>query len=139
MDALVLAYAGLERLGFADIIAEKLSLEWMLPAVGQGALGLECRAIDQTTIQLVRRLDHAPTHQAVKAERALLAAIGGGCLVPVGVATTISKGVLRLRAVVLDPEGKRRIEDEMAGEELEAETLGRASPTDSWPKALAKC
>jgi hydroxymethylbilane synthase len=126
VDALVLAYAGLERLGFADIIAEKLSLEWMLPAVGQGALGLECRAIDQTTIQLVRRLDHAPTHQAVKAERALLAAIGGGCLVPVGVATTISNGVLRLRAVVLDPEGKRRIEDEMAGEELEAETLGRA-------------
>ena len=139
MDALVLAYAGLERLGFADIIAEKLSLEWMLPAVGQGALGLECRAIDQTTIQLVRRLDHAPTHQAVKAERALLAAIGGGCLVPVGVATTISKGVLRLRAVVLDPEGKRRIEDEMAGKESEAETLGRALPTDSWPKALAKC
>ena len=126
VDALVLAYAGLERLGFADIIAEKLSLEWMLPAVGQGALGLECRAMDQTTIQLVRRLDHGLTHRAVKAERALLAAIGGGCLVPVGVAATISDGVLRLRAVVLDPEGRRRLEEQIAGNELEAETLGRA-------------
>ena len=126
VDALVLAHAGLERLGLTHAIAEKLSLEWMLPAVGQGALGLECRGTDETTIQLVRRLDHAVSHRAVKAERALLAALGGGCLVPVGVATTIKNGGLRLRAVVLDSEGRRRIEDEIAGSDLEAESLGRA-------------
>ncbi len=117
--------------GSTDIIAEKLSLEWMLPAVGQGALGLECRATDETTIQLVRRLDHAATHQAVKAERALLAAIGGGCLVPVGVATTIRKvscGFVRSFSI---SEGKRRIEDEIAGERIGGGELWDAlSPTD---------
>jgi hydroxymethylbilane synthase len=126
VDALVLAQAGLERLGLHGVITESLSVEWMLPAVGQGALGLECRADDRETIEIVKQLDHPATHQAVKAERALLAAVGGGCLVPLGVAAEVSGNTLGLRAVVLDSEGKRRIEAEVAGALSEAETLGRA-------------
>jgi hydroxymethylbilane synthase len=125
VDALVLAHAGLERLGIQNVITEPLSLEWMLPAVGQGALGLECRANDSETIALVKQLDHPATHQAVKAERALLASVGGGCLVPLGAATEIRGNALSLRAVVLDSEGKRRIEGRVAGAPSDAETLGR--------------
>src|SRR5262249_36259016 len=81
LDATVLAQAGLERLGKGGVITELLDPEWMLPAVGQGALGLECRDEDAETLSLVRRLDHTPTRQAVLAERALLSALGGGCMV----------------------------------------------------------
>jgi hydroxymethylbilane synthase len=125
VDALVLARAGLERLGLQGVITESLSLEWMLPAVGQGALGLECRANDRETSECVKQLDHPATHQAVTAERALLAAVGGGCLVPLGVANDVRGNALSLRAVVLDSEGKRRIEAEVAGALSDAETLGR--------------
>jgi hydroxymethylbilane synthase len=125
VDALVLARAGLERLGLQGVITESLSLEWMLPAVGQGALGLECRANDRETIEIVKQLDHPASHQAVKAERALLAAVGGGCLVPLGVTAEVSGDSLALRAVVLDSEGKRRIEAEVSGSLSDTETLGR--------------
>src|ERR671933_315144 len=86
LDALILARAGLERLGLGDVITEVLDPAWMLPAVGQGALGLECRADDRAALDLVRQLDDAPTRQAVLAERSLLRALGGGCQVPIGAA-----------------------------------------------------
>jgi hydroxymethylbilane synthase len=109
LDAIILAEAGLVRLGEADRITELLDPSWMLPAVGQGALGLECREDDTATRELLARLDDYPTHQAVTAERALLHALGGGCQVPVATHTTVLDGVLRLRGSVLSPDGRRRL------------------------------
>ena len=83
-DAIVLAAAGLNRLGLAAEVTERLSAEIMLPAVGQGALGIEIRASDDSTRRGVALLDHAETHQSVIAERSLLAHLLGGCLAPVG-------------------------------------------------------
>ena len=82
-DALILAEAGLRRLGLDEHIAQVLPLELLLPAVGQGALALETRGDDRATRQLVAGLDHPPTHAAVLAERAMLAALQGGCLAPI--------------------------------------------------------
>ena len=84
LDAIILAQAGLERLGLAGHITEILDPSWMLPAVGQGALGLECRADDAAVLVVLGPLNDAPTMQAVLAERALLRGLGGGCLVPIG-------------------------------------------------------
>ena len=124
LDALILAQAGLERLGLGDAITEILDPAWMLPAVGQGALGLECRADDQATLDLLHHLDHPPTRQAVLAERALLRTLVGGCQVPIGAATTVADGMLTLRGVVLRPDGKQRIEGTVQGPITEAERLG---------------
>src|SRR5262249_55757093 len=85
LDGIVLAEAGLLRLGLESHITELLDAKWMLPAVGQGALGLECRSDDEETQSLLSRLDHFPSRQAVLAERAVLRALGGGCQVPLGV------------------------------------------------------
>jgi hydroxymethylbilane synthase len=124
LDALILAEAGLDRLGHGDAITERLDPAWMLPAVGQGALGLECRAEDQVTLPFLRRLDDAATHDAVLAERALLRALGGGCQVPVGAATAVVDERLTLRAVVLSPDGRQRIEGQLQGPRREAEETG---------------
>src|SRR4029078_2421780 len=90
LDARVLGQAGLERLGLAGQITEVLDPSWMLPAVGQGALGLECRTNDAETGKLLRQLDAFATRQAVLAERAFLRAMGGGCQVPMGAVATVS-------------------------------------------------
>jgi hydroxymethylbilane synthase len=124
LDAILLAQAGLERLGLAASITEILDPQWMLPAVGQGALGLECRVDDAATRAALAPLDHPPTAQAVRAERALLRGLGGGCQVPIGAATTVVGDVLRLRGVVLPPDGSRRVEAEITGNLAEAEALG---------------
>jgi hydroxymethylbilane synthase len=109
-DALVLAHAGLKRLGLEGQITQILPYEIMLPAVGQGALAIEARCDDNATLALLEPLDHPPTHQAVLAERTLLATLLGGCLAPVGgVARLDSQGKLRLDAVVLSPDGKVRL------------------------------
>lgn len=109
-DALLLAQAGLNRLGFAEHITEVLSHDLVLPAVGQGALGLETRADDAATIKAIALLNDAATHTAVLAERALLAALRGGCLAPVGALAQCSpRGELHLSAVVLRPDGSERL------------------------------
>ncbi len=124
LDGIILAQAGVERLGLADAVTELLSIEWMLPAVGQGALGLECRTDDALTYGRLRELDDAPTRQAVCAERALLAALGGGCAVPIGVETRAAGDVLTLRAAVLSPDGVRRLEGQVSGPAATPEVLG---------------
>ncbi len=126
LDALILAQAGLERLGLARQITEVLDPSWMLPAVGQGALGLECRADDAETLVLLRRLDDLATRQAVLAERAFLRAMGGGCQVPMGAAATVNGQSLALRAVVLGPDGVLRLEAQSTGAADDAERLGEA-------------
>lgn len=110
-DALILAEAGLARLGLAGHVTQVLANEVMLPAVGQGALGIETRADDASTREIVAGLDHPLTHAAVAAERALLAALRAGCLAPVGaIAQLASSGQLQLAARVLDAQGKQKLE-----------------------------
>jgi hydroxymethylbilane synthase len=125
LDAIILARAGLERLGLGQHITEILDPEWMLPAVGQGALGLECRAGDGDTLALLRALDDVPARQAVLAERAVLRGLGGGCLVPIGASATVEGERLALRAAVLSPDGSRRIAGDLSGPAAEAEVLGQ--------------
>ena len=83
-DAIVLAEAGLKRLGLAARITQVLPFDVMLPAVGQGALGIECRADDAATLAALAAIDDADAHAAVLAERSLLAHLRGGCLAPIG-------------------------------------------------------
>lgn len=124
-ESIVLAAAGLNRLGWEARIAEILDPETMVPAVGQGALAVETRDDDGVAQRLVRQLDHAPTRQAVMAERALLAALGGGCQVPIGGHAVEVGGSLRLTSLVIDPQGKTRVVHQASGHDPEA--LGRAS------------
>jgi hydroxymethylbilane synthase len=98
----------------------------MLPAVGQGALGLECRAGDPAALAVLRPLNDGPTRSAVLAERALLRELGGGCLVPIGARGVVEGNRLTLRAAVLAPDGSRRVTDEAEGPAAEAEAIGKA-------------
>ena len=129
-DAIVLASAGLQRLGFEDRISYELKPPFVYPAVGQGALGLECREDDQTTIELLSRISNNTIFPAVRAERALLNALQAGCHAPVGVETKWKKEdsnpTLHLCAVVLNPEGTERLEAELADNSLTPEELGTA-------------
>ncbi len=125
LDAIILAEAGLIRLDLGSAIAELLDPQWMLPAVGQGALGLECRTGDAVTHGLLDRLNDWPTQQAVLAERTLLRELGGGCLLPLGVSSRLEAGRLLLRAAVLSPDGKQRIAAEHIGTATDAEAVGR--------------
>ncbi len=125
-DAIVLAEAGLVRLGLADRITQVLPKERMLPAIGQGALGLETREDDAAVRQTLAALDDASTHASVIAERSLLATLRGGCLAPVGAwARVDDDGQLTLDAVVLDREGTQRLEASAAGKLEDAAALGR--------------
>jgi len=109
LDAIVLAEAGLLRLGLAERITEILDPVWMLPAVGQGAIGLECRSDDTDSRYLANGLTCMATWQRVSAERSMLWALGGGCLVPIGATSQVADGLLTLRGAVLSPDGQRRI------------------------------
>ncbi len=122
--AILLAAAGLRRLGWADRIAELLTPERMVSAVGQGALAVETRDTGPA-LEVCRALDHAPTRAAVTAERALLAGLGGGCQVPIGAHAELHQdGLLRLRAVVAHPDGHTILRHEDAGPAEEAHVLG---------------
>lgn len=123
-DALILAEAGLERLGLAGEIAQVLPKTLMLPAIGQGALGLETRSDDAGARSALAPLDDRETHATVAAERALLAALRGGCLAPVGAWGRIEEGLLQLTAVVLSQDGARRIAAEATGDLSAAAALG---------------
>ncbi len=125
----ILAAAGLNRLGHGARVTERLAPELMLPAVGQGALGLEVREDDLDTIAALAGLDHGPTRQAVAAERSVMAYLEGGCQVPIAAFAEFRGDVLRLRGVVASLDGQRVIqaEEECAPEEgiAAGETLAR--------------
>lgn len=120
-DAIVLAAAGLRRLGWESRIAELLPVEQMCPAVGQGALAVETRT---SAPDACRMLDHEPTRQAITAERAVLRALGGGCQVPVGAHAWHLDGLLHLRAVVISPDGATAIARDASGSPSDAERIG---------------
>jgi hydroxymethylbilane synthase len=130
LDALILAEAGLRRLGLGAVITEVLDPAWMLHAVGQGALGLECRAADAGTRALLAKTDHAPTRHMVLAERALLRGLGGGCQVPVGAQTALAGERLTLRGVVIRPDGGVRVEGQVSGPAADAEMVGQRLAED---------
>jgi hydroxymethylbilane synthase len=124
-DAVVLARAGLERLGASDKITEVLPTEIMLPAVGQGALGVETRERDKKTSELVAALDDADTRACVMAERALLRELQGGCQAPIGAWARLGAGGLLLEACVLSPDGKEHLRREQNGPQDDAEGIGK--------------
>jgi hydroxymethylbilane synthase len=124
LDGLILAAAGLNRLGLSHVYHGLLSEEEMLPAVAQGALGLEVRAEDYRVRELVARLDHPPTRLAVTAERAFLARLAGGCLVPVAALGRVEGTALILEALISDLDGKRYLRDRLSGHVDQARALG---------------
>ncbi len=123
-DAIVLAVAGLTRLGLAERITEALPAEVMLPAVGQGALGIETRS-DSEAAAALHSLDHGETHAAVVAERAMLATLEGGCLAPVAALGTAEDDRLTLRGRVVHPEGTQAVEAAFTAPLVDAAALGR--------------
>lgn len=124
LDGLILARAGLVRLGLEEEISEVLPPETILPAVGQGALGIECRAGDAPVRERLALLDDPATRSAVDAERALLRTIEGGCQVPLGVLSRLTGDRLSLRAIVLSPDGRRHLEATLEESARDAESLG---------------
>ena len=125
-DAILLAAAGLKRLGWGGRIAEILPPEQMCPAVGQGALAIETRA----GFDGVALLDHADTHTAVMAERAVLGALGGGCQVPIGAYATVSEGRVHILAIVAAPDGTQVIRAEAEGAAAQAAQIGASLAAD---------
>jgi hydroxymethylbilane synthase len=136
-DATLLALAGLKRLGLADAATAVLDVNEFLPAVGQGAIGIETRADDARTRELLAAINHADTFSALAAERAFLAVLDGSCRTPIGGHATISGGRLRLRGMVVKPDGSEAFaatregdvrDAERLGADAGAELKGRASP-----------
>jgi hydroxymethylbilane synthase len=123
-DGMILANAGVKRLGWEARITEILPLEIMLPAVGQGALAVEIREGDTRVAELIRSLHHEATAIATRAERALLRHLEGGCQVPIGTYGRIEHGKLRLDALIGSVDGTRIVRGEITGELSQAEQLG---------------
>jgi hydroxymethylbilane synthase len=142
LDAIVLAAAGVKRLGWTDRITEFLSPDICLPAIGQGALGIEgrvpSRGEDSRAAQTGAALDHGKTRAAVLTERAFLRRLEGGCQVPFAAHATISKDRLRVRGLVATPDGKRVIAGEQQGWQHEAETVGIALAEDLLTRGAAE-
>jgi hydroxymethylbilane synthase len=123
-DATLLALAGLKRLGLADVATALLDVNEFLPAVGQGAIGIETRADDARTRDLLAAINHADTFSALAAERAFLAVLDGSCRTPIGGHATISSGRLRFRGMVVKPDGSAAFEAAREGDVRDAERLG---------------
>ncbi len=116
-DTIVLAAAGLRRLGWADRISELIPIDVMIPAVGQGALAIETRDDNGEAQHIAHTLEHEPSRIAITAERAFLAVFGGGCQVPIGAHATINGAEIHLRAFVSEPDGSNAKRGELTGED----------------------
>ena len=123
-DAIILAAAGLKRLGFGDQISSMFDPAEILPAVGQGAIGIECRCTDVRTRELIAPLHDRPSGLCVAAERSMSAALEGGCDLPLAGHATINGGELRLTGLVASADGRRIVRDEVSGLSDNAVELG---------------
>ena len=123
-DAVILASAGLLRLGLKDRISARIPIAEMLPAVGQGAIAIETRSDDEFTVQTTSKLDHHETRVACLAERAFLRGLGGGCQLPIAAHATIDRDVLTLDGLVAKPDGSEIWRDSLSGTLDSAEQLG---------------
>ncbi|MGQ9509296.1 MAG: hydroxymethylbilane synthase [Thermodesulfobacteriota bacterium] len=124
LDGIVLAYAGVKRLGFENRITEILPIEVLLPAIGQGALGIETRIGDKDYEEKIRVLEDQESSIAIRAERAFLKRLGGGCQVPIAAFCRIEDSTLKLDAIVGTLDGKRLIRDRMEGSPDRPEDVG---------------
>jgi hydroxymethylbilane synthase len=129
-DAVILACAGLMRLGLQARIAEVLAPSICMPAIGQGAIGIECREDDAETLELIQVLDHAETHVCITAERAVNARLEGGCQIPIAAYATLADHQVRLTALVGRPDGSEIVRGESSGPAMNAEAIGRALAED---------
>jgi hydroxymethylbilane synthase len=129
-DAIVLACAGLKRLGLSERITHALTPEEMLPAIAQGVIGIECRADDTRVRGLIEPLNHAATAQRTAAERAMNATLAGGCQAPVAGYSLLNAGVLELRGLVGQPDGSQVIRGDVRGPAEQAEALGKQLADD---------
>ncbi len=125
-DAMVLARAGLERLGLEHEIAQVIPVEVMLPATGQGALCIETAGADQATIALLRQIEDTATRTAIEAERSMLGALEGGCQVPIGAHARVEGDSIRLDGLVASLDGRQLIREQMSGPSGDPVGLGRA-------------
>jgi hydroxymethylbilane synthase len=125
-DAIILATAGVKRLGYESRITEKIPTEISLPAIGQGAVGIECRADDKFINDLLATLNHQETWICVSAERAFLKKLEGGCQVPIAANARLEDGKLIIQGLVGSLDGKTLIKDSMEGKPEDAESLGTA-------------
>lgn len=123
-DAIILASAGLIRLGFQDRISSNIEPEQSLPAIGQGAVGIECRENDQAMLDLLLPLNHPQTHTRLMAERAMNHRLNGGCQVPIAGYATLQDDELYLRGLVGRPDGSEVVRGDIRGSATEAEHLG---------------
>ncbi|MEU7589377.1 hydroxymethylbilane synthase [Micromonospora sp. NPDC049230] len=134
LDAVVVARAGLARLGRLDVVTEALDPMLMLPAPAQGALAVECRVDDQDLVELLTALDHAPSRAAVTAERALLATLEAGCSAPVAAYAELAEGddgdEIYLRGAVISPDGTRDLRLSRTGTPADAAEIGKALATE---------
>jgi hydroxymethylbilane synthase len=125
-DAIILAAAGLKRVGLAEHISEQLSFDVMLPAPGQGAIAVQCRADDSATLEKLAALNDISTQQAVIAERAFLAGLGGGCSIPVGALGWVEADTLHLQGIIANPTGQLLIRVTHTGPATQPEQIGQA-------------
>ncbi len=124
LDAVILAAAGLKRLGFTDSVAEYLDVDLSIPAIGQGALGIECRLADPVITATIDFFNHPDTAFAVRAERALLKRCEGGCQVPIAAHGTVTGDKLRLVGFIAAVDGSRSVRGEISGLATDYEQLG---------------
>lgn len=124
LDAVILAAAGLKRLGLADRVAEYLDVEFSIPAIGQGALGIECRLSDPLVTETIAFFDHSATSHAVRSERALLRRCQGGCQVPIAAHGTVRGNELRLVGFIAAVDGRESVRGEICGPLEQCENLG---------------
>lgn len=123
-DAIILAGAGVKRLGWADKITELMSIEQSLPAIGQGALGIETRTDDEYTNNLVAFFDHPATSYCVRGERALLKRLEGGCQVPIAAYGELNGDTLKLSGLVASTDGKVFVKEQITGHKDNCEQMG---------------
>jgi hydroxymethylbilane synthase len=129
-DATLLALAGLKRLGLADAATAVLDVDEFLPAVGQGAIGIETRTDDFRTREWLTPINHADTFIALAAERAFLAVLDGSCRTPIGGHATVAGGRLRFRGMIVKPDGSEAFEVTREGAVRDAEKLGADAGTE---------
>ncbi len=134
-DAIVLAAAGVTRLGLEDAVTQYLPLDVMLPAPGQGVLGVQCRADDERTLALLAAVEDPAARAAAQAERAFLAGLGGGCAIPVAAYAHPVDAGLHLTGLVASPDGRRTLRVEATGDDPLA--LGRALAEESLARGAA--
>lgn len=125
-DAIILAAAGLKRLGLTERITSLLTTDESLPAAGQGAIGIECRGDRDDVLRLLAPLDHGPTASCVRAERAVARTLGGSCSVPLAAYAEVSAGEMHLRGYVGAPDGSRSARAAIDGDAARGEALGVA-------------